>query len=73
MIDNLHKRIFTAKENVNQIQRTLSVWTKAPIFQRGDGKNSTLLCMQDKEQRLKKRYIDISTAGSRIHQLIRVR
>ena len=72
MVDKLDNRLHHAKENVEQIQKIMHFWTKAPLFERTEGKISSLLYLTDREDRLRKRYSDISSASIKIHQLVQV-
>ena len=67
---DLHTRLQKSKDNVEMIRKLMTSWRKAPLFDRIEGKHSTLLNLGDREDRLKKRYEDIAQAGLKIHQLL---
>ena len=60
------------KDNVEQIQKIMSTWSNSPLFERKEGKNETLLNLDDRADRLKKRYDEIAQAGEKIHGLLKV-
>ncbi len=51
----------------------MATWSKLPLFERKEGKKETLLNLEDREDRLKKRYGEIAEAGAKIHGLLGVR
>jgi len=71
-VHNLESRLQRSKENVEQIQKLMSSWSKTPLFERMEGKHTTLLNLSDRDDRLRKRYDDINQAGIKIHNLMQV-
>ena len=71
-VHDLERRLQTSKDNVEQIQKLMSSWSKTPLFERMEGKHTTLLNLSDREDRLRKRYDDVSQAGIKIHNLMQV-
>ena len=72
-VHDLEKRVQNTKDNVEQIQKIMSTWSKVPLFERKEGKNESLLNLEDRPERLKKRYDEIAQAGQKIHGLLAVR
>ena len=70
---DLEKRVQHTKDNVEQIQKIMATWSKIPLFERKEGKNESLLNLEDRDDRLKKRYDEIAQAGGKIHGLLAVR
>jgi dynein heavy chain len=71
-VHDLEKRLQTSKDNVETIQKIMATWSKTPLFERLESKNSSLLNLSDREERTKKRYEDIRQQGERIHDLLKV-
>ena len=71
MID-LETRVQKTKNNVEEIQKLMSTWSKLPLFTRKEEKNDTLLNLTDREERLNKRYNEIKAIGDQIHGLLKV-
>lgn len=69
-VHDLENRLHKAKANVEQIQRLMSTWQDVPLYKRSEGK-STLLYLDDKEQRLNNRYKEIDETGKKIHGLLK--
>jgi dynein heavy chain len=67
---DLGDRVQRAKSNVEQVQKIMGSWSKAPLFERNELKNDTLLNLSSKEDNLKKRYHDIEDKGETIHRLL---
>ena len=65
-------RLQKSKDNVEQIQKIMSTWSKLPLFERLETKNSSLLNLTDREERTKKRYDEVKTAGEKIHAMLHV-
>jgi len=73
MVHNLESRLQSSKDNVEQIQKIMAMWSKAPLFERFENKNSSLLNLSDRDDRTKRRYEEISSYGSKIHEFLQVR
>ena len=71
-VHDLEKRLQRSKDNVEQIQKLMASWTKAPLFDRVEEKGSTLLGLKDRDERIRKRYEDIEQTGLKIHELLAV-
>ncbi|XP_063817028.1 dynein axonemal heavy chain 9 isoform X3 [Pseudophryne corroboree] len=69
-IHDLERRVQKARDNVEEIQAIMKTWV-FPIFERKDGKKDTLLNLDDRSERLEKRYNLIRESGSKIHQLLK--
>ena len=69
---DLETRVQKAKNNVDEIVKLMSTWSKAPLFTRKEEKNDTLLNLTDREERLNKRYTEIKTVGDQIHGILKV-
>lgn len=69
-VHDLENRLHKTKANVEQIQRLMSTWQDVPLYKRSEGK-STLLYLDDKEQRLNNRYKEVDETGKKIHGLLK--
>jgi dynein heavy chain, axonemal len=69
-VHDLENRLHKAKANVEQVQRLMSTWQDVPLYKRSEGK-STLLFLDDKEQRLNNRYKELDETGKKIHGLLK--
>ena len=69
---DLESRVQKAKNNVEEVQKLMSTWSKSPLFTRKEEKNDCLLNLTDREDRLKKRYDEINAIGEKIHGLLKV-
>lgn len=69
---DLEKRLQKTKDNVDQMKKIMEEWSKLPLFERKELKNDALLSLDDREERLNKRYADITTSGEKIHALMKV-
>ena len=69
---DLENRVQKAKNNVEDVQKLMSTWSKSPLFTRKEEKNDSLLNLTDRDDRLKKRFDEINTIGEKIHGLLTV-
>lgn len=70
-VHDLETRVQNTKNNVEQIQKIMATWTKVSLFERKEGKNESLLNLDDRDERLRKRYEEISKAGEQVHVLLK--
>nr|P39057.1 RecName: Full=Dynein beta chain, ciliary [Heliocidaris crassispina]BAA00827.1 dynein beta-heavy chain [Heliocidaris crassispina] len=70
-VRDLEKRVQQTKDNVDRIKKIMAEWTKQPLFERKELKKESLLALDDRQDRLKKRYAEITTAGEKIHSLMK--
>jgi dynein heavy chain len=68
----LETSVQKAKDNVEEIVKLISTWSKTPLFARKEDKYDTLLNLDDRQDRLEKRYGCIEETGTKIHELIKV-
>ncbi|XP_074871093.1 dynein axonemal heavy chain 9 [Carettochelys insculpta] len=69
-VHDLERRLQKAKDNVEEIQSIMGTWI-SPIFERKDGKREMLLSLEDRPERLEKRYALIKESGLRLHALVK--
>ena len=70
-VRDLEQRVQKAKDNVEKIQKIMATWSKVPLFERKEGKNESLLNLEDRPDRLNKRYGEIAKEGDAIHALLK--
>lgn len=56
--------------NLNEIRRLTSAWAKYPLFERKDGKKDTVLCLNERGNRVNKRYAEIGGASVAVQRFI---
>lgn len=71
-IIDLEKRVQQAKDNVEEVKTLMATWSKQPLFERKEDKYDTLLNLDDRKERLNKRYEEIKNIGEKIHGLLQV-
>ena len=70
-VHDLESRVQKAKDNVEEVQKIMAMWSKQPLFVRMIGKNESLLQLDDREERLRRRYEEIEKAAEQIHGLLK--
>ncbi|XP_037924668.1 dynein beta chain, ciliary isoform X3 [Hermetia illucens] len=69
-VASLQERMNHTQNNLNEIRHIMSSWTKIPLFERKDGKKDAVLCLEERNDRITKRYADIENASQKIHMLL---
>ena len=72
MVRDLEVRVQKTKDNVEELQNIMATWSKTPLFERKEGKSEPMLNLDDRPDRLKKRYNDINAKGETIHAKLKV-
>jgi dynein heavy chain len=67
-VECLHLRIVQIQTNFNEIRDVMTTWAKAPLFIRKDGRKDATLCVEEREERTKKRYGEMNHVAIRIHE-----
>ncbi|XP_032831905.2 dynein axonemal heavy chain 9 isoform X1 [Petromyzon marinus] len=70
LVKDLESRTQRAKENVEVACGLMKAWV-SPIFERKDGKREALLNLDDRKERLEKRYQVLRDSGQKIHDLLK--
>ncbi|XP_039379207.1 dynein heavy chain 11, axonemal isoform X1 [Mauremys reevesii] len=65
----LEQRVQQSKENIKTIQQIMNAWAEHTLFSRKDDRKDALLSLEDKEDRLAKKYKLLKEDGYKIHQL----
>lgn len=73
MVHDLEKRVQQAKDNVETIAKLMQTWNKLPLFERKkEGKTDHMLSLDDRADRINKRYNEIKEVGLKVHALLKV-
>lgn len=67
-VERLQIRMQNTQSNLTQIRTVMSAWAKIPLFERKDGKKDAVLCLDERCDRITKRYADIKDASSIVHE-----
>uniref|UniRef100_A0A671UN02 Dynein axonemal heavy chain 11 n=1 Tax=Sparus aurata TaxID=8175 RepID=A0A671UN02_SPAAU len=72
LVHDLVCRVSRAKENCEAIQTMMKGWSKQAMFCRKDNKKGSLIQLEDREDRVNKKYSLMKKDGDSIHKLIQV-
>lgn len=73
MVHDLEQRVQKAKDNVDTITKLMQTWNKLPLFERKkESKTDHMLSLDDRNDRINKRYNEIKDVGDKIHGLVKV-
>jgi len=73
MVHDLEKRVQKAKDNVESVTKLMQTWNKLPLFERKkEGKAERMLNLDDRADRVNKRYNEIRDVGLTVHSLVKV-
>lgn len=67
-VEHLQLRMHRTHQNLNRIRAIMSTWAKQPLFERKDGKKDTVLCLDERNDRISKRYAEVRGASDLIHR-----
>lgn len=67
-VECLYSRIVQIQGNLEEVKQVMTSWAKAPLFVRKDGRKDTTLCIEEREDRTKKRYAEMREVAVRIHK-----
>ncbi|XP_067212065.1 dynein beta chain, ciliary [Linepithema humile] len=70
LVEGLWKRMKVAQSNVEKIRSILEPWTKTPLIERKDRRKDTLLALEDRSEKVSKRYAEITKAAEQIHSIL---
>jgi hypothetical protein len=56
-VTDVARRVAKCRENAKTIKNIMVGWSKSPLWQRKDGKKDALLSLDDRQERLSKRYL----------------
>ncbi|KAK2575931.1 hypothetical protein KPH14_007294 [Odynerus spinipes] len=70
LVQGLWKRVRASQANVEKIKLILESWTRMPLFERRDRRKDALLCLEERQERVSKRYADMRRAAEQIHALL---
>lgn len=70
LVGNLQKHLHDSQENLKEIRNVLIPFARQPLFERKDGRKDAVLCIEEREERISKRYNEITNATEQITILL---
>ncbi|XP_020637559.3 dynein axonemal heavy chain 11 isoform X1 [Pogona vitticeps] len=70
-VHDLEQRLQRSKDNIKAIQQIMKDWMEHTLFSRKDNKKEALLNLEDKDDRLAKKYASFKEDGYKIHSLVK--
>lgn len=70
LVEGLWKRVRAAQSNMEKIRSILEPWTKTPLIERKDRRKDTLLALEDRSEKVARRYAEITRAAGLIHSIL---
>lgn len=67
-VEKLQDRMNRTQTNLSEIRKVISCWVKVPLFERKDSKKDSVLCIDERFDRITKRYADIEEASKIVHR-----
>lgn len=67
-VERLQIRMKKTQSNLSEIKRITSMWLKQPLFTRKDGKKDSVLCLNERENRVTKRYAEVKSASKMVQR-----
>ena len=72
LVQDLVCRVSRAKENCEAIQSLMKGWSKQVLFHRKDNKRGSLIQLEDRGERVNRKYNGLKKDGDSIHKLVQV-
>ncbi|XP_039198067.1 dynein heavy chain 11, axonemal isoform X1 [Crotalus tigris] len=69
-VHDLEQRLQKSKDNINTIQQIMKSWMEQPFFSRKDNKKEALLNLDDKENKVAKKFMSYQEDGCKMHKLV---
>lgn len=66
LVEDLHKRIKATQENIERVRLILEPWTKTPLIERKDRKKTTLLSLDERQEKMSRRFAEIKKGAEQI-------
>lgn len=70
LVEDLYKRVKVTQANIEKIRRIIEPWTRVPLIERKDQRKNTLLSLEERSERVAKRYMEIKQAAVQIQSLL---
>lgn len=70
LVEGLWKRMKAAQSNVEKIRSILEPWTRTPLVERKDRRKDTLLALEERTEKVAKRYAEITKGAEQIHSIL---
>lgn len=70
LVENLWGRVKASQINVDKIQSIFEAWIRTPLIERKDHRKDLLLSLDERVEKVAKRYKDIKNAADEIHSLL---
>ncbi|XP_071372237.1 dynein axonemal heavy chain 11 isoform X2 [Centroberyx affinis] len=70
LVHNLMWRVQRTKDNCEAIQSLMKGWSKQAMFCRKDNKKGALILLEDRGERVNKKYSSMQTDGDSVHKLV---
>jgi len=70
LVEGLWKRMKSAQLNMQKIKSILEPWTRTPLIERRDRRKDALLALEDRSEKVSKRYAEITKAADQICSIL---
>lgn len=67
-VERLQIRMQQTQRNLSEIKAIMSAWAKTPLFERKDSKKDSVLCMEERNDRITRRYAEMEAASTMVHK-----
>lgn len=66
----LYDRVLHAQKNVNTLITNIEVWSHEPLYERKDGKRESILGLDDRQERVNRRYELLAASAEEIKRVL---
>lgn len=71
LVGNLQQHLQRSQENLLEMRNVLIPFARQPLFERKDGRKDATLCLEERRERIDRRYGSIKKATETIHLLLK--
>lgn len=69
-VKQLSERVKQSQKNINGLMTNIDLWSLQPLYERKDNKKENLICLDDKNDRVNKRYQQITASSDEIKYVL---
>lgn len=70
IVESVQSRIIATQANITEIKSLMSTWKTSPLFERSESKKDPILNLENRIEKVNKRYSEIKTAATTVEEIV---
>lgn len=70
IVGSVQSRIIATQANITEIKSLMSTWKTSPLFERSESKKDSILNLENRIEKVNKRYSEIKTAATTVEEIV---